>query len=135
MSDAAMAEYKRPGLFSIGMIRGILFLIVGLLLGMGIVTGVRAVMGLPAWSPNGAWTVGAIFGTAAFIYGVGAIRDWLNWANGEETPEHPEAPKYRGLAKYLSISFDHKVIGVQYGYTSLLLFLIAGLFALIFRTE
>ena len=135
MSDMTMEETKRPGLFSIGMLRGVLFLIVGTLVGMGIVTGVRAVMGLPAWNPDAAWTLGAIFGTAAFMYGVGALNDWLKWANGVETPEHPEAPKFSGLAKYLSISFDHKVIGVQYGYTSLLLFLVAGLFALIFRTE
>jgi cytochrome c oxidase subunit I len=35
----------------------------------------------------------------------------------------------------LSISFDHKVIGIQYGVTSMLIFMVAGFFALVFRTE
>ncbi len=135
MSEVTMSEYKRPGFFSIGFVRGSIYLLLGTLLGMGIVSGIRLVMGLPAWHPNAAWTVGAIFGTAAFLVGVGAISDWWKWAKGQETPEHPEAPRYKGWAKYLSISFDHKVIGVQYGFTSLVLFLTAGLFALTFRTE
>jgi cytochrome c oxidase subunit I len=135
MAETTLTEYKKPGFFSINLYRGILYLIPGLLLGMGIVSGVRLIMGLPAWSPNAAWTLGGIFGTVAFMYGASTIKDWLKLANGEDIPEHPEAPKYKGMAKYLSLSFDHKVIGVQYGFTSLTLFLIAGLFALIFRTE
>ena len=75
MSDMTMEETKRPGLFAIGMLRGVLFLIVGTLVGMGIVTGVRAVMGLPAWNPNTAWTLNAIFSTAAFMYNVNALND------------------------------------------------------------
>jgi cytochrome c oxidase subunit I len=135
MSEVTMSEYKRPAFFSIGFVRGSIYLLLGTLVGMGIVSGIRLVMGLPAWHPNAAWTVGAIFGTAAFMVGVGAISDWWKWAKGQETPEHPEAPRYKGWAKYLSISFDHKVIGIQYGFTSLVLFLVAGLFALTFRTE
>jgi len=135
MSEVTMSEYKRPGFFSIGFVRGSIYLLLGTLVGMGIVSGIRLVMGLPAGHPNAAWTVGAIFGTAAFMVGVGAVSDWWKWAKGQETPEHPEAPRYKGWAKYLSISFDHKVIGVQYGVTSLVLFLTAGLFALTFRTE
>ena len=135
MSEVTMSDYKRPGFFSIGFVRGTIFLLVGTLVGMVIVSGIRLVMGLPAWHANAAWTVGAIFGTAAFMVGVGAISDWWKLAKGQETPEHPEAPRYKGWAKYLSISFDHKVIGIQYGFTSLVLFLVAGLFALTFRTE
>ena len=135
MSESINTEFKRPGFFSISLFRGVLFLIPGLLIGMGIVSGVRLLMGLPAWSPNAAWTLGGIFGTVAFMAGAGTIKDWLKLANGADVPEHPEAPKFKGMAKYMSISFDHKVIGVQYGFASLVLFLIAGLFALIFRTE
>ena len=135
MSEVTMSDYKRPGFFSIGFVRGSIYLLLGTLLGMGIVSGIRLVMGLPAWHPNAAWTVGAIFGTAAFLVGVGAISDWWKWAKGQETPEHPEAPRYKGWAKYFSISFDHKEICFQYGVTSLVLFLTAGFFALTFRTE
>jgi cytochrome c oxidase subunit I len=135
MSETTMSEYQKPGLFSIGLLRGSIYLLVGTLVGMGFVSGIRLLMGLPAWNPNAAWTLGAIVGTAFFMVGVGSVSDWWKWAVGQDTPEHPQAPKYKGWAKYLSISFDHKIIGVQYGFTSLVLFLTAGLFALTFRTE
>ena len=135
MSETTMNEYKKAGFFSIGLVRGVIFMVVGMLIGMGIVTLVRLGMGLPAWMPEPAWTLGGIIGAAFFMYGVGTLGDWLKLANGQDIPEHAEAPRYKGLAKYFSISYDHKVIGVQYGYTSLFLFLTAGLFALIFRTE
>jgi cytochrome c oxidase subunit 1 len=41
----------------------------------------------------------------------------------------------KGYKKYLHVSFDHKVIGIQYGVTSLFVLMAAGLFAMIFRTE
>jgi len=135
MSEAVMNEYEKASFFKIGLVRGLIFMVVGFLAGSGLVTLVRLLAGLPAWHPNAVWTVGGIFGTVAFMVGVGSVSDWLKWTRGVETPQHPEAPRYRGWAKYLSISFDHKVIGVQYGVTSLLLFLTAGFFALIFRTE
>ncbi len=135
MTETTHDTIKTPGVFSISFVRGTLFMIPALLIGMGIVSGVRLLMGLPAWNPNAAWTLGALFGTIAFMYGAGTLNDWLKLANGEDIPEHPQAARYKGIARYFSISFDHKVIGVQYAFTSLVLFLIAGLFALIFRTE
>jgi cytochrome c oxidase subunit 1 len=55
---------------------------------------------------------------------------------GESTPEpHEYENPLKGFTRFLHVSFDHKVIGVQYGLTSIMVFLIAGLFALIFRTE
>jgi cytochrome c oxidase subunit 1 len=64
------------------------------------------------------------------------LNDWFKWAKGEDTPEislEPTVPG--GFLRYLNLSFDHKVIGIQYGLTSLLMLAIAGLFAMIFRTE
>ena len=135
MTATTRNEIKTLGFFSISFVRGSLLMIPALLIGMGLVSGVRLLMGLPAWNPNAAWTLGALFGTIAFLYGAGTLSDWLKLANGEDIAEHPQAPKYKGIARYFSISFDHKVIGVQYAFTSLVLFLIAGSFALIFRTE
>ena len=37
--------------------------------------------------------------------------------------------------RYFGIDYNHKVIGIQYGVTGLLLLMIGGTFALIFRTE
>ena len=69
------------------------------------------------------------------MIGTGVMSDWVKWAKGQETPETPQDAHKSGWRRYLSVSYDHKVIGVQYGVTSLVVFGIAGMFALIFRTE
>ena len=131
-----MSENNRVNLFSISLVRGLLVMVIGVPAGMGVVTLVRLLVGLPAWKAEPAWVLGAVFGVAAFMLGTGVMNDWLKWARGEETPEHPEAnPHLKGWAKYLSVSFDHKVIGIQYGVTALILFTLAGAYALTFRTE
>ncbi len=127
---------QKIGIFSIGLIRGLGGFIAGTLIGIVFTLLVRVLVGLPAWKPEPAWVVGVLFGAVGFMLGTGVANDWIKWAKGEETPEHPEAdPRLKGWAKYLSVSFDHKVIGVQYGVTSLILFLLAGAYALLFRTE
>ena len=57
----------------------------------------------------------------------------MKWTRGIDTPEHHEdVPTWE---KYFSVSMDHKVIGIQYTITALVLISVGGLFALIFRTE
>ncbi len=139
-----MSEHKKPTFFSIGLVRGLIGFIAGFLIGALLVTVIRAIMGLSAWNyapplefgfSRPAWVVGAIFGWAGFMLSVGVISDWLKWARGIETPEHPHDAFESGWARYLSASYDHKAIGVQYGFLSLFVFSLAGSFALIFRTE
>ena len=116
--------------------RGLGGMIAGALVGIVFAMLVRVLMGMDAWKAEPVWVVGAIFGVAGFMLGTGVMNDWLKWAKGEETPDHPESnPNLKGWAKILSVSYDHKVIGIQYGITSLILFMLAGTFALIFRTE
>jgi cytochrome c oxidase subunit 1 len=57
----------------------------------------------------------------------------VKWARGIDTPEHHEDEP--GWGKYFDVSLDHKVIGIQYTITALVLIAIGGTFALIFRTE
>ena len=131
-----MSENNKVGILSISLVRGLLGMLVGFPVGLGVVTLVRLLMGLPAWKAEPAWVLGAVFGVAGFMLGTGVMSDWIKWAKGVETPEHPEAnPNLKGWAKYLSVSFDHKVIGVQYGVTALILFALAGTYALTFRSE
>jgi cytochrome c oxidase subunit 1 len=123
-----------------GLVRGLVAQIIGTGVGLGIVNGVRTLMGLPvAWSIGDqafepvavvAGLVGAVF----FMAGVGVLTDWFKWAMGDEVHEH-HGPDPRGWEKYFGVSLDHKVIGVQYGVTSVILMLTAGSFALTFRTE
>ncbi len=114
--------------------RGFLWQIIGTVFGMMLVTGVRLLMRLPAWKPEPAIVVGALFGALFFLYGVGVLDDWFKWAAGEETPEQVDESGL-GRRRYFGPSQDHKVIGIQYLTLALILFTVGGLFALIFRTE
>jgi len=136
---------KKAGFFSIGLVRGLIGLLIGLAAGALLVTVIRAFMGLDAWDwgPSArafgfsepAWVTGALLGGIGFLLGVGVLNDWLKWMAGIETPEQPQDAFPSGWARYLSVSYDHKAIGLQYGFTALVMFATAGLFALIFRTE
>ena len=83
-------------LFSIGLVRGLVFQIIGTGIGAGFVTGIRALMGLSYWAVDEAnfgftepaWVVGGIFGVLFFLYGSRVMDDWLLWAKGEEPSEH-----------------------------------------------
>jgi len=120
-----------------GITRGLVFQILGTLIGGFIVTGIRALMGLNLFGgfffTEPAWVFGALVGAVSFLFGVGVMGDWVKWARGIDTPEHHEDKP--GWEKYLGVSLDHKVIGIQYTVTALFLISIGGLMALVFRTE
>ena len=120
-----------------GITRGLVFQIVGTLIGGFIVTGVRALMGLSLFGgfffTEPAWVLGGFVGAVSFLFGVGVVSDWVKWARGIDTPEHHEDEP--GWEKFLGVSLDHKVIGIQYTVTALFLIVLGGLFALIFRAE
>jgi cytochrome c oxidase subunit 1 len=141
-----MTDTKKASFFSVGFVRGLIFMLGGYAAGLALVTVIRLLLGLPAflaWNPSGneylfteaAWVVGTIFAAFAFLLGVGVLTDWLKVMNGEETAEHPADAFPSGWRRYLSVSYDHKAIGLQYGVTSLVVLGIGGIFALIFRTE
>lgn len=122
-----------------GVVRGLVYQVIGTLLGAGLVTGLRALLKISFFDlrtfglTEPAWVFGGIVGAVSFLAGVGALSDWWKWAKGEETHDHHE--DIPGWRKYFGVSLDHKVIGIQYTFTSLLLLSVGGLFALIFRTE
>jgi len=122
---------------STALVRGLFWQFIGTLAGAGLVTGIRAAMGLSItdqfFFTEPAWVLGGFFGVLFFLAGNGSVSDWFKWARGIETHDHhADAP---GWEKYLNVSLDHKVIGVQYTITALALIGIGGTFALIFRTE
>jgi len=128
-------------ILNLGIIRGLIAQIVGTAAGVGLVAGIRLLLGLPvaadgvglaAWEPHA--VAGAAIGVICFMAGVGALTDWWKWALGEATHDH-HGPDPRGWEKYFGVSVDHKVIGIQYGVTSVILLVTAGSFALTFRTE
>ena len=124
--------------FSTALARGLFWQLIGTLVGAGLVTGIRAAMGLSTtdtfFFTEPAWVLGAFFGVLFFIGGSGIVTDWFKWARGIDTPEHHE-DHLTGWQKYLSVSLDHKVIGVQYTVTAFVTLGLGGIFALIFRSE
>ena len=123
-----------------GITRGLVWQVLGTLLGALFVTGIRALLGVETSKLFGtflfsepAWVFGALVGVVSFLFGVGVVSDWMKWARGIETHGHHEDEP--GWEKYFGVSLDHKVIGIQYTMTALALIGIGGTFAMIFRTE
>jgi cytochrome c oxidase subunit 1 len=120
-------------LLRLGLVRGLVGQVVGTAAGMLVVVLIRLVVGLPAWKADPAWFLGGVVGAIGFLVGVGVLSDWFKWMGGHSTPEHRDDKP--GWQKYFGASLDHKVIGIQYAITSIIILGIAGSFALTFRTE
>jgi cytochrome c oxidase subunit 1 len=121
-----------------GITRGLAWQVIGTVLGALVITGIRALMGVDNvfgafFFSEPAWVFGALTGVVTFLFGVGVVDDWVKWTRGIDTPEHHEDEP--GWEKYFGVSLDHKVIGIQYTITALVLIAVGGTFALIFRTE
>jgi len=123
--------------YSSDLARGLVWQLMGWIVGAVFVTVLRVLMGLKALDTfiftEPALVFGGFVGVLFFFGGSGVLSDWFKWAKGEETPEHHEDPE--GWEKYINVSLDHKVIGIQYTITSLFLLVVGGSFALVFRTE
>ena len=123
-------------ILSLGLVRGVIANVIGVVLGMGLTALIRVVLGLPAWEAEPMIVVGAIVGGIAFMIGAGAFSDWFKWVKGQETPLHHGPPEgVPTWSRYLSVDYSHKIIGVQYTVTGILLLLFAGGLAIIFRFE
>ncbi len=121
---------------SLGLIRGLITGVIGALVAMALTMLVRVMVSLPFWSAGPVTAIGAIGGALAFLLGVGAFDDWWRWAQGAKAgdPHHP-GPDVPHWTRYLNFDTNHKIIGVQYAVTSVLLILVAGLLALMMRLE
>ena len=66
----------------------------------------------------------------------GVLTDWIKWALGRKTPMRHGPPAHRpAWTRYFGVDFNHKVIGIQYTVTAVLVLLIGGTLAMIFRLE
>lgn len=124
----------KTGILSIGLVRGLLFQAAGFLAGVAVVTVIRLAFGM-GFSAEPAIVLGAFFSAIGFMIGVGAFSGWFANALGKPAipPEEVEEPS--GFKRYLGVSYDHKVIGVQYGMLTIAALFLGGSFALIFRSE
>ncbi len=121
---------------SLGIVRGLIGQVIGTALGIGVSLAVRAAMGLPFEVKEGAIIVGILVGAIGFLIAAGVMTDWFKWMRGVETPIHHGPPEGKpAWTRYFGVDYSHKVIGIQYGVTSMVLLLLAGMLALTFRLE
>ncbi len=129
--------------FKSGLVKGLIWGLVGWAIGMLFAIVARMALSLsPEWDLSPAYTLesatamGGIFFTLAFLLGVGAFTDWWSWVRGEESgePEHgsPDTPM---MVRLLRFDPNHKIIGIQYGITAIVLMFVGGAMALLFRLE
>ena len=142
--SASSAQVQRFGVSGEELLRswtrGLLGTLAGAALGFGLVVGLRAISGLPAFQTEQTGyphvVVPVITGAFGFLAGFGAITYWLRWALGE--PTRPEDHASHGAASwrdYFTFNTDHKVIGIQYIVTTFFFFFIGGLLAMLIRAE
>jgi cytochrome c oxidase subunit 1 len=121
-------------IWSIGIIRGLVFQILGTLIGTGFFYLIRVLLGL-GWKTEPTIVIGGLVGAIFFMIGLGGFKDWWNSALGNDVLEPHEVKSARGIKRYFDFTLDHKVVGVQYGVLSMVLLSVGGSLALIFRVE
>jgi len=122
-------------LFSLGLVKGLIGMAVGMGVGYGLVTAVRAAQGKAA-NPDLAVLIAGILGTILFLLFAGVFSDWLRLAGGKNTPLRHGPPEHKpAWTRYFSVDYNHKVIGIQYTITAIIVLLFGGLLAIIFRLE
>jgi cytochrome c oxidase subunit 1 len=103
---------------------------------MALVMGTRLVLGVDPLKLEPVVVVGAMVGIIAFLVGAGSFSDWFKWAKGVETPMHHGPPEGKpAWTRYFGVDYNHRVIGVQYIITGILMVLVGGTLASIFRLE
>jgi cytochrome c oxidase subunit 1 len=122
-------------LFSLGLVKGLIGMAIGMGVGYGLVTAVRAAQGKAA-NPDLAVLIAGIMGTILFLLFAGVFSDWLRLAGGKNTPLRHGPPEHKpAWTRYFSVDYNHKVIGIQYTITAIIVLLFGGLLAIIFRLE
>ncbi len=126
-----MARWRRPGLAR-GVLGGFLGFVVGALPVVA-----AAQLGAEI-KPGHVLALGYIGLLLGWLAGLGAFRFWAAWALGRPADTADEAAAHGRAGdwtRYLRFTTDHKVIGLQYLITSFVLFLTAGLLAMLMRLE
>ena len=109
--------------------KGLAFATVGFLIGTGVALLLTAITDRPATEPVIA--IGYAFALIGWLLGIGV---WDYWAR-EWVGLPAKKVENSGWARYFRFSTDHKTIGLQYLVTFIVLFLLAGLLAVLIRVE
>ena len=113
------------------LIRALVFGIIGFLAGMALAALLRNIMDLDPWVAEPVILVGYVFGLIGWLLGIGVWGAWTKeWLGLDHGVSHEQ-----DWGRYLRFSTDHKVIGVQYLVTMVVLLLVGGLLAVMVRIE
>lgn len=144
LAAGATPAVQRPSVISgfFPIIRGLVFAIIGFAIGAAIVAAVRVALGAEAWNPSETSHLGTIpsteqivsggfvLATLGWLLGVGfletTVRQWLGYQT------RPVTTDWR---RYLTVSEDHKVIGLQYLATFVVVLFVGGLGAMTVRAQ
>jgi cytochrome c oxidase subunit 1 len=111
---------------------GIACALIGFYIGIGVAALLRVAFGYDAWERDLNVTIGYCFGLFGWLMGVGMWQTWGKEWFGRPTTSTHHMP---GWQRYFTFSTDHKVIGIQYLVTFLVVFLLAGFLAMLMRAE
>ena len=104
------------------LIRALVFGIIGFLAGMALAALLRNIMDLDPWVAEPVILVGYVFGLIGWLLGIGVWGAWTKeWLGLDHGVSHEQ-----DWGRYLRFSTDHKVIGVQYLVTMVVLLLVAA---------
>ncbi len=78
---------------------------------------------------QGAVTLGYLIGLIAFLAAVGGWHAFQSWLGAQEEPV------VHDWTRFFRFTTDHKVVGVQYLVATFVIFVVAGLMALVMRAE
>lgn len=119
------------------LVKGLIGQAIGWALGYGFIAGLRALRGMETpWLYEPAVAFGAITSLFGFLLAAGVLTDWLKLIVGKKSVLRHGAPEGKPeWSRYINVDYNHKVIGIQYAITSLLVLLIGGSFAIFFRIE
>lgn len=112
-------------------LRGLAGAIVGFVLGAGTAGAIRVMTGETLWDTEVSWATGYPVALLGWLAGVGGWEHWgREWFGGAPRPY-----VLTGWQRYFGFSPDHKVIGIQYVVTFIVIFLLSGLTAMLIRIE
>jgi len=106
--------------------------LVSFYIGLGFAAVMRKLFGYDAFETDLSLSVAFVFALTGWLMGIGMWGQWAKEWFGRPVASHRVAP---GWQRYFTFSTDHKVIGIQYLVTFIVVFLLAGLVAMLIRTE